>query len=426
MIISDRFPRYTDYAPSVPVWCLTPHGQGAFHRFFDTSPVSPSGRYVALLRMPQEERLPLPGESAEVVLVDLHTAEERVVAVTYGWETQLGANINWGPDDTALYFNDVDTATWEPFCVKLNPLTGEQRRLEGSIYRISPDGKTLISACMKRMRRTQYGYGVVVPDEHVPRNFGFREDDGLYVTDTETGKRRLLVSIKDVFDRAQPAIDKSLYERGECYGFHCKFNPQGDRLIFTMRWFDTNEAEPWNKLNEYPLKFWVLTMKPDGSDIRVAVGPEQWDKGGHHINWYPDGQRLSMNLCLDGNKKMYLVRANPDGTGLSKILDNIPGSGHPTVHPNGRYILTDAYEKEKVAYGDGTVPLRWVDLAAESETTLIRVQVGNPGTAVSPALRVDPHPAWAPDDRHIVFNGFVDGTRRVFIADLGSVLGQPS
>lgn len=419
MIISEQFPRYTDYNPLVPVWCITPNRGGCIHRFFDTSPVSPSGRYAALLRLPQEVQLPEQGEAAEIVLVDLTTAEERVVAVTNGWEPQLGANVNWGADDETLFYNDVDTATWEPFCAMLNPCNGSIRRLPGSVYRVSPDGGTIISACAKRMRRTQFGYGVIVPDERVPRNFGLSDEDGLYKTDLRTGERRLLVSIRDVFDRAVPAIDKSRYENGEVYGFHCKFNPQGDRLLFTMRWFRTDETQPWNMLNDGIVRFWVVTMKADGSDIRVAVGPEQWDKGGHHINWFPSGDRLSMNLCLDGDGRLYLAQVNADGTGLRKLIDGIPGSGHPTVHPNGRHVLTDAYEKEPVSYGDGTVPLRLIDLAAGTETAIVRVNVGNPGTQTSSALRVDPHPAWAPDDRHIVFNGFVDGSRRVFIADLG-------
>ncbi|WP_281890657.1 hypothetical protein [Paenibacillus sp. YYML68] len=421
MEISKQFPRYTDYEPRVPVWCITPHTPGCFHRFFDTSPVSPSGRYVALLQLPQEHRLPEPGEAASIVLVDLHTAEERIIAHTCGWETQLGANLNWGPDDHSIYYNDVDTTTWEAQCVQLNPHTGEKRIMNGSIYRISPDGRTIIASCPKRMRRTQYGYGVVVPEEHIPRNYGFREDDGLYAIDTATGERRLLVSIKDVFDRATPAIDRSLYEHGECYGFHCKFNPQGDRILFTMRWFHTDREQPWNMITE-GLKFWVVTMNTDGSDIRVAVGPEQWSKGGHHINWFPDGHRLSMNLCLDGDKQLYLVQVNADGTQLSKIIDGIPGSGHPTVHPNGKHIVTDTYEQEKVAFGDGTVPLRFIDLQSGSEETIVRVNVANPGTQATYALRVDPHPAWTPDDKHLVFNGYVGGTRRVFIADLSGLV----
>ncbi|MEK3885016.1 hypothetical protein [Paenibacillus sp. PL2-23] len=422
MNISKDFPTYTDFNPLVPVRCITPQTDGCFHRFFDTSPISPSGRYAALLQLPQEQRLPEPGEAAHIVLVDLHTAEERIVSPTYGWETQLGANINWGPDDEFIYYNDVDPETWQELCVRLNPHTGDKKIMKGSIYKISPDGKTIISACTKRMRRTQYGYGIVVPDEHVPRNYGFRDDDGLYTLDTETGERKLLVSIQDVFDRAEPAINKEMYKHGECYGFHCKFNPQGDRILFTMRWFHTDEQQPWNKIAE-GLRFWVVTMNTDGSDIRVAVGPEQWKKGGHHINWFPDGQRLSMNLCLDDDKQLSLVQVDANGSNMKKIIDNIPGSGHPTVHPNGLHMVTDSYEQEKVAFGDGTVPLRFIDLQSGREATIVRIPVANPGTKVTNALRVDPHPAWTPDYKHLVFNGFVGGTRRVFIADMSGLVG---
>jgi hypothetical protein len=101
--ISEHFPRYNDYNPLDPVWCITPQTDGCFHRFFDTSAVSPSGRYVALLQLPQEHRLNEPGEAANIVLVDLHTTEERVVAQTFGWESQLGANINWVQTTTPFF-----------------------------------------------------------------------------------------------------------------------------------------------------------------------------------------------------------------------------------------------------------------------------------------------------------------------------------
>ncbi len=89
MIISENFPRYTAYNPLVPVWCLTPQSKGSFHRFFDNSPVSPSGRYVAVLQMPQEERLPQPGEQAVIALIDLHTGTESPIATTYAGSHSL-------------------------------------------------------------------------------------------------------------------------------------------------------------------------------------------------------------------------------------------------------------------------------------------------------------------------------------------------
>ena len=63
--LSDRFPRYTDHDPLVPVWCVTPGEGRAIHRFFDTSPFSPSGRYLAVFRLPFEDRVPPPGEKGD-------------------------------------------------------------------------------------------------------------------------------------------------------------------------------------------------------------------------------------------------------------------------------------------------------------------------------------------------------------------------
>ena len=421
MKISSKFPAYTEYDPLVPVWCVTPNEGRTIHRFFDTSPFSPSQRYMAVLRLPQEERPPNPGEEAEVVLIDLEEGTERVVAITRGWEAQLGANINWGATDNELYFNDVDTTTWDAFCVKLNPHTGESMRLKGTIYRISPDGKHIISACAKRMRRTQRGYGVVIPDELVERNHGFRHDDGLYITDTQTGECKLLISINDVFEKLIPQMDTGEYVKGECHGFHCKYNPQGDRLIFTLRMFKTDKPQPWQMIHDN-LDFLVVTMKPDGTDVRNAVGPEFWRKRGHHINWHPNGRQLTMNLGIEGDGKLYFVQVDYDGKNMRKMHDTIPGSGHPTLHVNEQHILTDTYENEPTAFGDGTVPLRFIDLKEGTEKTIVRVNVTNPARANFSDLRVDPHPAWAPDNKHIAFNGYVGGTRRVFVADLSGLL----
>jgi hypothetical protein len=425
MKINKKFPGYHEFDPLIPVWCVTPDEGRCIHRFFDTSPFSPSQRYMAVLRLPQEERLPRPGEIAHVVLIDLHDGTEKTVAETMGWEPQMGANINWGATDCDLYFNDVDPETWEPFCVKLNPHTGEKKRLGGTVYRISPDGKHVISACMKRMRRTQYGYGVVVPDEYVPRNLGLRPDDGLYITDTDTGKCRILVSVSEVFEKAK--IDKEKYKNIECYGFHCKYNAQGDRIMFSMRGFDITEHEPWNMLSD-AMYFWIVTLRPDGSDIHIAVGPEEWHKGGHHTTWQPDGRRLSMNLAVDGNingkrGRMYFMQVDYDGKNYGKIHETLLGSGHPTLHPNGRHILTDTYEWESgAAFGDGTVPLRFINITDGTEKTAVRVNVRNPAAQRNTVLRVDPHPAWSPDHRYAALNGFVNGTRRVFIADFHDIL----
>jgi len=417
----EGFPRYLDHDPLVPVRCVTPGRGACIHRFFDTSPISPSGRYLAVFQLPFEDRQPEPGDAGNVCVIDLETGEDRALAETRGWEPQMGANINWGGSDRELFFNDVDTATWRPFAWKLDPLSGERTRMEGTVYHASPDGRLLVSADMAAMRKTQPGYGVRVPDDTVRRNVGPAEDDGFYLTDTRTGKRRMLASIAEILREADPPVAVEEPGAFEIYGFHSKFNPQGDRLMLSLRWFPAAAGPRWDmfKIDRLAVRFAWVTMPTTGGPVRCVVGPEQWVKGGHHATWFPDGRRISMNLNID-RECLRFVQVEADGSGLGKMLEGVTGSGHPTVHPDGRHLLTDTYEREKTAFGDGTVPLRWIDLHTGNEKTVARVNVAQ--TCEDKVLRVDPHPAWDRTWRYVTFNGFVGGTRRVFVADMRKLI----
>ncbi len=421
MTLDTLFPRYTQYDPAVPVWCLTPDTPGCIHRFFDTSPISPSGRYVAVFRVPFEDRRPEPGEAGHVCIIDLETGRLDTVAETCGWEHQMGANLNWGGSDEQLYFNDVDTSTWRPFAWKLNPLTGRRQAMEGTVYHASPDGRLLISANMTTMGKTQPGYGVVVPHDTARRNVGPVDDDGFYLTDTETGTCRLLASTAELLARANPPVLIDDPEGREIYGFHSKFNPQGTRLMLSLRWFPATDRPRWDLFaqDHKSVGFAWVTMPTDGGPVHCAVGPEQWSKGGHHATWMPDGEHISMNLAIDRDV-MRFVQVKHDGTGLGKMLDDVVGSGHPTVHPDGRHLLTDTYTFESMTFGDGTIPLRWIDLGEGSERAIVRINTEQPHD--DPLLRIDPHPAWDRTHRWVTFNAYTEGTRRVYLADMALLL----
>lgn len=170
------------------------------------------------------------------------------------------------------------------------------------------------------------------------------------------------------------------------------------------------------------MRFDVLTLQPDGSDVHDAVSATHWEQGGHHINFFPDGDRLSMNLgeLATGDEKLALVQVNYDGSELKPITRAVAGSGHPMLHPNGRHILTDTYTHERWTQGD-TTPLRWIDLEAGSEREIVRM-VSRPPVQPEGALRLDPHPAWDRLWRWVAFNAIIDGTRRVMVADMRSLL----
>jgi len=126
-----------------------------------------------------------------------------------------------------------------------------------------------------------------------------------------------------------------------------------------------------------------------------------------------------MNLGHYGNG-LTLTRVDYTGEGIRPITDRPPGSGHPTVHPCGK-ILADTYVGEPTAFGDGTVPIRWIDPVAKTEQTLVRIMSKVQGD-LDIALRIDAHPAWDHSWRYVAFNGAIDNTRHVLLADLAGVI----
>ena len=128
-----------------------------------------------------------------------------------------------------------------------------------------------------------------------------------------------------------------------------------------------------------------------------------------------------MNLKMDG-KTLRFVKAKYDGSEYGTMSDEILGSGHPSLRPDGRFIVTDSYLKEPVAFGDGTTPIRLADLQTGEVKNLVRMRTEPNFSAPKNELRVDPHPAWNFGFDGIAFNGCPEGIRRVFVANLAGVL----
>jgi len=448
-----HFPRYPEFGPLAPTWCVTPLTDRVIHRFFDSSPISPSGRYLALTRLPYENRLPRPGDVAEIVVVDLETGKEQIVDETRGWDTQLGAQTQWGASDRELLYNDVDIRDWRPFGVCFDLSAGTRRPLDGTIYHVSPDGRTAVSPCLKRTAATQLGYGVWVPETARPKNRGAASDDGIYVTDIATGSSKLLISLAEIVAHGPAELRGNEYARGDFYGAHVKWSSTGDRLMFVLRWLPETSLSTSARTQLRKLAFAMarripglvrqarkshgvtgavkrlsklmkpnlLTMNTDGSEIRLALGAEAWRRGGHHPNWFPDGQRIVMNLNRDGDAIRF-VSISAEGGRPELLAPQRIGSGHPSMHCDGVHLLSDAKPGEAVAAGDGTSPIRLIDTRSGREQLLALVRTQSPGGDGNEALRVDAHPAWDRTFRRVVFNGFVDGTRRVYVSDVSQLL----
>jgi len=318
-----QFVPYTTHEPACAVVAVTPPAEAHMHTYYDVCPWSPSGRYLACLRLPFEAREPASEDRAELCLIDLPGRTLRPVWETAGWGFQTAAHQAWGRTDRFLYFNDKRDDL--PVGVRLDLATGQAAYLDGPVWQIHPDETFAISTCLIRGRLTQSGYGVTVRPEHQWVNaVPAAADDGLYRVDLATGRQTLLVKLTDVWEVLP---DRDDLEGAVLYAFHCKFNPPGDRILLVVRArFGDGRFLP------------ILTAcRADGSGLRAIVGHRLWRRGGHHPIWHPNGRQVLMNLT-PGDQGMRFCLIDAETGELEVLTGDPPGSGHPSIsgrHPPG-------------------------------------------------------------------------------------------
>ena len=400
------FRPYQPGKTAAPVTCVTPDDGFYIHTFYDVTPFSPSGRYLAVTRLPFQDHDPVLGETADVCVIDLQTREIFDVYSTRGWGFQLGANLNWGATDRTLYTNDVIDGCG--VCVRLDLESGGVRAYSGPMYHIAPDESCVIGFPLDLINATQRGYGVP-EDPDRPRVLppGASGEQGLWRTELERDGKTLLLSLAQLADHVP---DPDYYRGGTFYLFHSKFNRQNSRIMQVLRCMLPERRGGWNPQ--------LFTFDVNGANIRQAVTREQWAPGGHHPNWHPDGEHLIMNLKPDGETLRFCTFAY-DGSGFRVLSEKRLGSGHPSVEASGRYLISDAYPGEPVCKDSDQVPIRLVDLVVDDEITLCTLYTLGRGLGT---LRVDPHPAWDRNYSRVCFNGAPDGARGVYIADLTGLI----
>lgn len=402
-----KFRRYRPAETAYPVTVVTPQGWHFIHTFYDVCPLSPTQKYLAVTRLPFDDREPSRGDIADVCVIDLEAQTMEKVYSTQAWGMQLGANVQWGADDRHLYTNDVIDG--EPVCVRIDLEERSRLAFAGPKYDIAPDESDVIGFPLDLINATQTGYGAPEDWLHKRRlSSDIAKDQGLWRTNLTTNSRHLVVSIWDLVQKL-PSL--APFEDGTFYLFHSKYNKQKTRILQVVRFLYTN----WFRDHFRKKRFdkMVMTFDQDGGDIHLAVDHQLWGRGGHHPNWHPDGERIVMNLNPKSDHLRF-CSFKYDGSDFRILSENIIGSGHPSVEASGRYLLTDAYVYEPVARSNHEVPIRLIDLISESEEVICYIYT----LGITGSLRLDPHPAWSRDYKKVIFNGAPQENRQVLIVDM--------
>ncbi|WKN44858.1 hypothetical protein [Tunicatimonas pelagia] len=418
---SYKFRRYRPGNTIGDIWQVTPSDGFYTNTYYDVCPWSPSGRYLAVTRLPYQDRITVLGDRADICIIDLEEQHIRTVYTTRSWGYQLGGNLHWGNNDRYLFTNDV-IDNQHAVGVRIDLETEETLMLTGPQYDVDPWRQTVIGPTLEYLNVTQYAYGppAVAASENSFERLppGAAPDEGLWEIEITTGKKRLLVSLQQAAARLS---DPDFYQRGTFYFFHTKYSPDGERIMLVLRYPFLPET---NRKGRHPT---LLTCDRQGEELQEVITRQQWTQGGHHPTWHPDSNHIIMNLTPTwlGEDTLRFCQFRYDGSDFKILSTEHQGSGHPSITPDGRYLLADAYPMEKdFATADGEVPIRLLDLKTPQEHTICTVftQLAYDIPRSWGPSKLDAHPVWSRDYRQVCFNGAPQGQRQVLVADLSKIV----
>jgi len=397
------FERYVakDLEQSRPVWRITNGNYSTIHRFFDSSPFSPSGRYIGLTRFPSSFGS---WDSSKIVIVDLLTGDEKVLGSTRAWGSQLGAQVQWGSSDNAILYNVIikQKEIEVPRGIILDIKTNITRILECPVYHVSSNGLYALAPSMTEMHRTQLGYGIKLNNKNnsYDNNYVYNVDeDGVFHINIQTGKCHLLVSMSKI----AKLLGLGLNGTTRLHGFHVKWSSDNELIMFIVRHF---EKIPFDKNSIFKKSKTsrvnhIVIMRSDGSNLRYLVSwssmIKEWNgipiNNGNHPTWVAGTHKITMNTksandngdklfwdltIFDTDTLMSLPSGHKEGLKGIKLFER--STGHPQLLPGGSAVLLDTLSKEYIWFGKSTKGksiIRLVDLNSTNEQTLVNIPVGS-------------------------------------------------
>jgi len=387
---------------------LTP-GEGHYlFGYYDRCPFDAGGTRHLALRVPQQERLPQPGERAEVGYIDIPARRFVRLAETEAWNHQQGAMTLWLPERSGCFvFNDFveQAGEWKPIARVWDAArgrAGEVERYDVPIYTLSRDGRLAASLNFGRIPRRGYSYArAPLPYADPSPNL---DGDGLFILDLQTRQARLVASYRQLL--AQHPLPHSL-EGQYVWLNHAIFNCDGSRVMVLLRHANI----------EGEVKRWfthMMTMNVDGSDLRCTLPDVYWRNGAiSHQIWGRTPREILVDADWCGRGHEYLVY---DETVMpvraTRLSRGMGPMGHLVFSPDGTRIAADTYPDP-----EGIQRLALVDVKTGEWREIGRFRHAlPPGAGVD--VRCDLHPRWSADGRRLTVDTIHFGARKVLLLDI--------
>ncbi len=427
--------------------------------YFGIDAWSPDFRYLLALETDIRDQLP-DGRPCTVGLVDLADGDRFIpVMETRTWNFQEAAMAHWlpcrdagktpapgnaqcimhnaqltssrgagasSPADTFVV-NDLRDGRF--VAVVRNWRTGVERIVPHPVSAVSADGSWALSINYARLYLTRPDYGYAGEGQDPRRGVVFPEDDGLWRIDLATGEARLLVSCAALRDKV-PAVGPS----GMSYICHTVISKDMKRVFFLSR----SVSQSMEGVKTFQGVNWqttAFTCNADGTGLRRCF-PDGW--GASHFNWKPalserntppapsggtplseGGDKSARTMVVTCNWQNKVYTHVEFTVGEEEQAHRIAGpemdfDGHCIYSPDGRFVSGDGY-------WDDSFRRHWkiVRLADGAVRDIGDFFV--PPAYRDTYCRCDLHPRWRPDGRQLAFNSVHEGSRQIYLLDVGAV-----
>jgi len=318
------------------------------------------------------------------------------LAETRAWNWQQGCMLHWLDDGRGgkIIFNDRRDGRFVSRIVDVRG--GPERVIDRPVYAVNRTGTHAVSLNFARLAAQRPGYGYVgVPDPWAAENTP--KEDGLYAIDLATGRDRLILSVADA---------AALRPRAEFVGLvhrfnHAQFTPSGRRFACLHRWKKPGEEVGTTRL---------LSLDIDGAGLTCVADDDLVS----HYDWLDDHRVLAWARQRSRGDHYFLFD-DRDGSARAVGETVLACDGHCSFSPDRRWVLTDTYP-------DAT---QHRTLILYHWATGERIDIGRfYAPKMHWEIRCDLHPRWSPDGRKICLDSIHEGSRQMYVLDIGEFLAS--
>lgn len=304
------------------------------------------------------------------------------------WNFQQGAMLQYHPTkENTVYYNVCEGGKFST--VTHDFVSGEKKYTDRATACISPDGKWGLAVNFGRIFAFRPGYGYAgFVDEN--ENINAPIDDGVFLTDMESGKSKLIISYADMLS------ESGFSENQKILVNHITFNTASDKYVMLVRNFYDGED------------IWLTSLMV--GDLKGNSKTVLKKTTVSHYFWISPDELLL--FCEVPNKKMMLYVINVN-TSEYQSYDSFffdgttKGDIHCSLSPDGEYIIGDGYPRTD-EYRD----IISINVKTGESKSILRARTVIPKNG---DIRCDLHARFVFNGKYVSFDTTQNGRREIAV-----------